>query len=75
VTGAYYLLRNTIGIPSAAVGGYLYGSDWRVDVPADPFGLETLTAGPELAFSVASAIGVVGVAYFLVFGEEFEAYA
>jgi len=74
VTGAYYLLRNTIGIPSAAVGGYLYGSDWRVDVPADPLGIETLTAGPELAFSVASAIGLVGVAYFLLFGEEFEAY-
>ncbi|WP_459194769.1 MFS transporter [Halosimplex sp. J119] len=73
VTGAYYLLRNTIVIPSAALGGYLYDSDWAVDVPVGP--LDVLTAGPELAFSVASVVGVVGVVYFLVFGEEFAAYA
>ncbi|WP_436931515.1 MFS transporter [Halosimplex halobium] len=73
VTGAYYLLRNTIVIPSAALGGYLYDSDWTVVLPAGP--LDTLTAGPELAFSVATAVGVVGVAYFLAFGEEFAAYA
>jgi MFS family permease len=73
VTGAYYLLRNTIVIPSAALGGYLYDSDWTVALPAGP--LDTVTAGPELAFSVATAVGVVGVAYFLVFGEEFAAYA
>jgi MFS family permease len=30
--------------------------------------------GPETAFTVAAAIGVVGATYFLVFGEEFEAY-
>jgi len=73
VTGAYYLLRNTIVIPSAALGGYLYDSDWVLSLPVGP--LETLTAGPELAFSVATVAGVIGVAYFLVFGEEFEAYA
>lgn len=27
VTGSYYLLRNTIVIPSAAIGGWLYGID------------------------------------------------
>ncbi|GAB3702219.1 MFS transporter [Halorubrum pallidum] len=57
VTGTYYLLRNTIVIPSAALGGYL----WEF-------------ASPEVAFAIAAAIGVVGTGYFLVFGEEFDAY-
>ncbi|MFC7127888.1 MFS transporter [Haloferax chudinovii] len=57
VTGAYYLLRNTIVIPSAALGGWLYARD------------------PTLAFSVASLVGAVGVAYFALRGKEFEAYA
>ncbi|WP_123536673.1 MFS transporter [Halosimplex salinum] len=58
VTGTYYLLRNTIVIPSAALGGYLWDF-----------------VSPELAFTVAAVIGLVGTGYFLVFGEEFEAYA
>ncbi|WP_233255084.1 MFS transporter [Halopenitus persicus] len=58
VTGTYYLLRNTIVIPSAALGGVL----WEF-------------VSPEVAFTIAAAIGVVGTGYFLVFGEEFEAYA
>ncbi|MFP4530678.1 MAG: MFS transporter [Halodesulfurarchaeum sp.] len=58
VTGAYYLLRNTIVIPSAALGGALWDF-----------------ASPELAFSLAAVIGVLGTGYFLVFGREFEAYA
>ena len=57
VTGTYYLLRNTVVIPSAALGGYL----WEF-------------ASPEVAFAIAAGIGVVGTGYFLVFGEEFEAY-
>ena len=57
VTGAYYLVRNVVVIPSAAIGGWLYGQD------------------PTVAFGLASAVGVVGTAYFLLFGEEFEAYA
>ncbi|NHX36294.1 MULTISPECIES: MFS transporter [Halolamina] len=57
VTGTYYLLRNTIVIPSAAIGGYL----WEF-------------VSPELAFTVAAVIGVAGTGYFLVMGEEFEAY-
>ena len=58
VTGTYYLLRNTIVIPSAALGGYLW--DY---------------VSPEVAFTIAAVIGVVGTGYFLLFGKEFEAYA
>jgi hypothetical protein len=57
VTGTYYLLRNTIVIPSAALGGYL----WEF-------------VSPEIAFTIAAVIGLVGTGYFLAFGEEFEAY-
>ena len=57
VTGTYYLLRNTIVIPSAALGGYL----WEF-------------VSPEIAFTIAAVIGVVGTGYFLAFGDEFEAY-
>ena len=57
VTGTYYLLRNTVVIPSAAVGGYLWDF-----------------VSPELAFTIAAVIGVAGTGYFLLFGEEFDAY-
>ncbi|PSP38535.1 MFS transporter [Halobacteriales archaeon QH_10_70_21] len=57
VTGTYYLLRNTIVIPSAALGGYL----WEF-------------VNPETAFTIAAVTGVIGTGYFLLFGEEFEAY-
>jgi len=57
VTGTYYLLRNTVVIPSAALGGYL----WEF-------------VSPEVAFTIAAVIGVVGTGYFLLFGEEFGAY-
>jgi MFS family permease len=57
VTGTYYLVRNTLVIPSALLGGWLYGES------------------PEVAFTLATAVGLVGVAYFAVFGREFQAYA
>jgi len=57
VTGTYYLLRNVVVIPSAALGGYL----WEF-------------VNPQVAFALAAVIGVVGTGYFLVFGQEFEAY-
>jgi len=57
VTGTYYLLRNTVVIPSGVVGGLLYGFD------------------PTVAFGVATVIGLLGTGLFLVFGEEFPAYA
>lgn len=56
VVGSYYLLRNVVVIPSAAVGGWLYSAD------------------PVQAFTAATAVGLAGVAYFLVRGREFEAY-
>jgi MFS family permease len=56
VVGSYYLVRNAITIPSAAVGGWLYAGS------------------PAVAFGVATAVGLVGTGYFLVAGEEFEAY-
>jgi len=58
VTGTYYLIRNTIVIPSAALGGYLWDF-----------------VSPEVAFTLATVIGVAGTGYFLAFGTEFEAYA
>ncbi|PSQ02668.1 MFS transporter [Halobacteriales archaeon QS_4_69_31] len=58
VTGAYYLVRNTLTIPSALVGGWLYDA-----------------VSPDLAFTLASAVGVAGVLAFVAFGREFEAYA
>ncbi len=57
VTGTYYLLRNTVVIPSAALGGYLWDF-----------------LSPEIAFAVATGIGLLGTGYFLLFGTEFEAY-
>jgi MFS family permease len=58
VTGTYYLLRNTVVIPSGLLGGYL----WEF-------------VSPGVAFGIAAAVGAVGTGYFLLFGEEFEAYA
>ncbi|MHC3439152.1 MFS transporter [Natrialbaceae archaeon A-gly3] len=70
VTGSYYLLRNLIVIPSAALGGLLWGGF------SNPLTGEEIFAGsPTLAFTVAAVIGAIGTLYFLVFGEEFEAYA
>ena len=69
VSGSYYLVRNAVVIPSAAIGGLIYGG----------FSLSSVDVGfagdPVLAFGIASAIGLVGVGYFAIFGEEYEAYA
>ncbi|QSG04114.1 MFS transporter [Natranaeroarchaeum sulfidigenes] len=70
VTGSYYLLRNVVVIPSAALGGLLWGGF------SNPLTGEVLFTGdPVLAFSIATVIGLVGTGYFLLFGKEFEAYA
>jgi len=72
VTGTYYLLRNTVVIPSAALGGVL----WEGIDLALPWSYRLAYAGsPTVAFALASAIGIAGTAYFLVFGREFAAYA
>ncbi|WP_418280519.1 MFS transporter [Halorubrum sp. DTA98] len=69
VSGSYYLVRNAIVIPSAALGGLIYGG---FSVP----GTDLAYAGsPVVAFGLASAIGVVGVGYFILRGEEYDAYA
>ncbi|WP_254864014.1 MFS transporter [Halovivax gelatinilyticus] len=69
VTGSYYLLRNVIVIPSAALGGFLWAGI------SNPLTGEELFAGsPTVAFVIATIIGLVGTAYFLLFGKEFEAY-
>jgi MFS family permease len=69
VTGAYYLLRNVIVIPSAALGGLLWSG---VSNPVT--GGELFAGDPTVAFTVATVIGLLGTAYFLLFGREFEAY-
>jgi len=79
VTGTYYLLRNTVVIPSAALGGVLWDG---LTIPVTflgvslPLGGFTVWTGdPTVAFTVATVVGLAGTGYFLVFGEEFEAYA
>jgi MFS family permease len=69
VSGSYYLLRNAVVIPSAALGGLIYGG---FSVPGT--GL-SVAGSPVAAFGLASAIGLVGVTYFALFGEEYDAYA
>jgi len=69
VTGAYYLLRNVVVIPSAALGGLLW------DGISNPLtGTQVFAGDPIVAFTIATVIGLAGTAYFLLFGEEFEAY-
>jgi len=69
VTGAYYLLRNVVVIPSAALGGLLW------DGISNPLtGAQVFAGDPVVAFTIATGIGLVGTAYFLLFGEEFDAY-
>jgi len=69
VAGSYYLVRNLVVIPSAALGGAIYGG---VSVPFTDL---TYAGHPTVAFALATAIGLVGTGYFLLFGREFEAYA
>ena len=66
VTGSYYLVRNVVVIPSAALGGALYDG---LAVP----GIGTFAGSPPLAFGAATVVGLLGTGYFLVFGEEFAA--
>ncbi|WP_134668523.1 MFS transporter [Halorussus marinus] len=58
VTGAYYLVRNTLVVPSAALGGALWDF-----------------VSPEVAFTLATVVGLLGTGYFLAYGREFDAYA
>lgn len=68
VAGAYYLVRNVVVIPSAAVGGAIYGG------VANPLtGAQVLEGSPTLAFTLATIVGLAGTGYFLLFGREFDA--
>jgi hypothetical protein len=69
ITGSYYLLRNVIVIPSAALGGVLYSG---LSLP----GVGQVFGGdPTIAFATATVIGLLGTGYFLARGEEFGPYA
>ncbi|SNZ17826.1 Major Facilitator Superfamily protein [Natronoarchaeum philippinense] len=70
VTGSYYLVRNVVVIPSGLLGGILW------EGLANPLTGATLFEGsPTVAFGVATVVGLVGTAYFVLFGEEFGPYA
>ncbi|MXR53072.1 MFS transporter [Halovenus sp. WSH3] len=68
VAGSYYLVRNVVVIPSAGIGGAIYGG-----FSLDRLGVSFAGSEP-LAFGVATVIAGVGTLYFLAFGREFEAY-
>lgn len=61
--------RNAVVIPSAAIGGAIYGGR------SNPVtGTQMPPAGPTLSFTIATVIGLVGTSYFLLYGTKFEAY-
>ena len=68
VAGSYYLLRNTVVIPSALLGGALYGG---FSIPTTEL---SYAGSPELAFLTATAVGLFGTVSFVLFGREFDAY-
>jgi MFS family permease len=68
VAGSYYLVRNLIVIPSAAIGGAIYDG---FSVPRTDL---AYAGSPTLAFAIATVIGLIGTVYFFLFGREFEAY-
>ena len=69
VAGSYYLIRNVVVIPSAAIGGAIYGG---FTVPLTDI---AYPGNEVLAFGLATVVGLAGTLYFLTFGKEFEAYS
>ncbi|MFW6449200.1 MAG: MFS transporter [Halobacteriota archaeon] len=68
-----------VGPAEAGAGGRVTGSYYLVRglivIPSGLVGgVVWDVLSPELSFSIASAIGLVGVGYFALFGREFEAY-
>ncbi|MFC5971116.1 MFS transporter [Halomarina salina] len=65
-----------VGPAAADAGGRVTGSYYLVRnfavIPSAALGGLLYEYSPELSFTVASAVGLVGVVLFLVFGEEFE---
>jgi predicted MFS family arabinose efflux permease len=68
-----------VGPAEADAGGRVTGTYYLVRnvvvIPSGALGGWLYAQNPQTAFLLASAIGVVGTGYFLVFGEEFAAYA
>jgi hypothetical protein len=68
-----------VGPAEADAGGRVTGSYYLVrnalTIPSAAAGGWLYGRSPELAFGLATAVGLVGVGYFLAFGQEFEAYA
>ncbi|MCU4925775.1 MFS transporter [Halobacteria archaeon AArc-dxtr1] len=68
-----------VGPAQAGVGGRVTGSYYllrgAIVIPSGVLGGALWAfASPELSFTVATVIGLVGVGYFALFGEEFAAY-
>lgn len=68
-----------VGPAERGAGGRVTGSYYLVRgaivIPSDALGgFLWQFVNPETAFVIASAIGTIGVVYFGLFGEEFEAY-
>jgi MFS family permease len=67
-----------VGPAEADAGGRVVGSYYLVrnaaTIPSAALGGLIYATSPPLAFGVATAVGLVGTGYFLVAGEEFEAY-
>ncbi|WP_224447936.1 MFS transporter [Haloprofundus salilacus] len=68
-----------VGPAERDAGGRVTGSYYlvrnAVTIPSAVVGGWLYASSPTLAFGVATVVGVLGTAYFLVFGEEFAAYA
>ena len=68
-----------VGPAEAEAGGRVTGSYYlvrnAVRIPAPALGGALYAVSPALSFGVATLVGLAGVAVFLAFGREFEAYA
>ena len=68
-----------VGPATADAGGRVTGGYYLVRnvivIPSGALGGALWTfASPEVAFALATIVGLIGTGYFLLFGEEFEAY-
>ncbi|NHN43252.1 MFS transporter [Halorubellus sp. JP-L1] len=69
-----------VGPAERGAGGRVTGTYYLIRnlivIPSAAFGGYLWDfVSPEVAFSIAAAIGLIGTGYFIVFGKEFEAYA
>jgi hypothetical protein len=68
-----------VGPAEQAAGGRVTGTYYLVrnaiGIPSTAVGGAIYTVSPTLSFTLATAVGLVGTAYYVAFGEEFAAYA